>query len=111
MEKKAAGLDWSSPLKSEYKQNYTVKHSDGTVGQAELCRHWQNSSFKIYRENEAIKYLIIIINTVLKTVVVKIIDAVGCDTQSSEMSFVMVAVFITTLFNTGFLLLIVNGNL
>lgn len=55
--------------------------------------------------------MIIGINVVLKLVVVKIIDAVGCDTQSSEMSFVMMAVFITTLFNTGFLLLIVNGNL
>ena len=44
-------------------------------------------------------------------VVVIIIDAVGCDTQSSEMSFVMMAIFFTTLFNTGFLLLIVNGNM
>lgn len=44
-------------------------------------------------------------------VVVLIIDAVGCDTQSSEMSFVMMAIFFTTLFNTGFLLLIVNGNM
>ena len=55
--------------------------------------------------------MIIGINAVLKIVVVKIIDWVGCDTQSSEMSFVMMAVFFTTLFNTGFLLLIVNGNM
>lgn len=55
--------------------------------------------------------MIIGINTILKLIIVKIIDMVGCDTQSSEMSFVMMSIFFTTLFNTGFLLLFVNGNM
>lgn len=93
------------------KQNFTVKLGDGSVGEVELCRHYARTKRSIEVSNAALKYMIIGINVVLKLVVVKIIDAVGCDTQSSEMSFVMMAVFITTLFNTGFLLLIVNGNL
>lgn len=61
--------------------------------------------------DNAVKYLIIIINTVMRMVIIKIIDMVGCDTQSSEMSYVTTAVFICTFFNTGWLLMIVNANL
>jgi len=61
--------------------------------------------------DNAIKYIIIIINTVIRMIVIKIIDSVGCDTQSREMSFVTIAVFLCTFFNTGFLLMIVNANM
>jgi hypothetical protein len=44
-------------------------------------------------------------------VIITIIDKVGLDTQSKEMVFVTNAVFLATIFNTGFLLMIVNANL
>jgi len=65
----------------------------------------------IYVFDQSIKYLIIVINTVIRMIVIKIIDLVGCDTQSREMSFVTLAVFLCTFFNTGFLLMIVNANM
>ena len=61
--------------------------------------------------NNSIKYLIIIINTIIRMVVIKIIALVGIDTESSQMKYTTDAVFICQFFNTGFLLMLCNANL
>lgn len=98
-------------MDEKHKKTYTVLNRDGKIEQVALCERYFNTKNSISFKDNILKYLIIGVNVVLKKAVVIIVDSVGCDTQSSEMSFVMMAVFFTTLFNTGFLLLIVNGNM
>jgi len=61
--------------------------------------------------NNAIKYIIIIINLVIKTVVIKIMNYVGCDTESTYLAFVTNVVFVCQFFNTGFLPVLCTANL
>ena len=58
-----------------------------------------------------IKYLIIIVNTVIRMVVIIIINQVGCSTESQQMKYITDSVFLCIFFNTGFLLMLVNANL
>jgi hypothetical protein len=58
-----------------------------------------------------IKYFIIILNTVIRMVVIIIINKVGCSTESTQMKFITDCVFICIFFNTGFLLMLCNSNL
>jgi len=55
--------------------------------------------------------LIIVVNIILKTVIIKLICGVGYDTHSKQLSEITNGVFYAQFFNTGFLLLIVNANL
>jgi hypothetical protein len=43
--------------------------------------------------------------------VIKVIEAIGCSTESTQMIYITDMVFICQLFNTGFLLMLCNGNL
>jgi len=58
-----------------------------------------------------LKYIIIIFNTIIRMVVIFIINLVGCSTESSQMKYITDSVFICQFFNTGFLLMLVNANL
>lgn len=59
----------------------------------------------------SIAFLIVIINLILKTVIIKSITWVGEDTLSEQLSSITNGVFAAQFFNTGILLLLVNGNL
>lgn len=95
---------------SLYKQDYEILNKTETQ-ESPVCEKYTEESYKMKTMNESIKYIIIIINTILRMIIIAIIDKVGLDTQSKEMVFVTNAVFLATIFNTGFLLLIVNANL
>lgn len=69
------------------------------------------SKAKIFAFNNAIKYGIVIVNTIIRMVVIAIITMVGCQTESGEMSYVTDCVFICQFFNTGFLLMLCGANL
>jgi hypothetical protein len=62
-------------------------------------------------ENNAIKYLIIIINYVIRTVVSLIMGYCGCDTESIKLQFVTNVVFVCQFFNTGVLPMLCTANL
>lgn len=55
--------------------------------------------------------MIIAINLILKSVIIKGITWVGEDTNSEQLSSITNGVFFAQFFNTGILLLLVNGNL
>ena len=61
--------------------------------------------------NNGIKYVIIGINVIIRTVVVKIMVYAGCDTESQYLSFVTTVVFVCQFFNTGFLPMLCTANL
>jgi hypothetical protein len=58
-----------------------------------------------------LKNLIIVLNTVLRMIVIEIVNFTGCNTESGQMSYVTNAVFICIFFNTGFLVMLCNANL
>jgi hypothetical protein len=55
--------------------------------------------------------LVSIVNIVLRTINMKLIDTVGIDTQSQKTSLIMKSIFITSFINTGIILLFTNANL
>ena len=55
--------------------------------------------------------LIIFINVGIRMVIIEIIEAVGCQTESYQMSIITNSVFVCIFFNTGFLVMLCNANL
>ena len=60
---------------------------------------------------QSISFIIIGVNVVLKLLIIELSIWVGEDTQSEQKASIVNNVFYAQFFNTGFLLLIVNGNL
>lgn len=65
----------------------------------------------MFTMNNLLKYVIIIINIIIRTVITKIMVFAGCDTESQYLSFVTNVVFICQFFNTGFLPMLCTANL
>lgn len=61
--------------------------------------------------NNGIKYLIIILNTVIRMVVIAIITRMGCSTESDQLIYITNMVFICQFFNTGILPMLCTANL
>ena len=61
--------------------------------------------------NNMIKYIIIILNTVIRMACIYIITKVGCSTESTEMIYTTNVVFVCTFFNTGILPMLCTANL
>ena len=76
-----------------------------------ICESYTETKLKITGMDNFIKYLIIIVNTVIRMVVIIIINKVGCSTESQQMKYITDSVFLCIFFNTGFLLMLVNANL
>lgn len=75
-----------------------------------MCHKWEKDQLKTTFENNAIKYLIIIINYVIRTVVSLIMAYCGCDTESIKLQFVTNVVFVCQFFNTGVLPMLCTAN-
>ena len=59
----------------------------------------------------SVSIIIIVVNLILKNVIIRGITWVGEDTNSEQLSSITNGVFIAQFFNTGILLLLVNGNM
>ena len=94
-----------------YSKQYNYTDAAGENKTAPLCQQFEEDMGKELVMNNSIKYLIIIINTVIRMIVIKIIQLVGVDTESSQMKYTTDAVFVCQFFNTGFLLMLCNANL
>lgn len=96
-------------------EGYTQKYSLSTNGKvtysAAICPAYFRDVLVSKVFGSSIAFLIIIINTILKTVIIKSITWVGEDTLSEQLSSITNGVFAAQFFNTGILLLLVNGNL
>ena len=60
---------------------------------------------------QSIAFIIIAVNIILKTLIIKLITWVGEDTVSERLASITNGVFYAQFFNTGFLLLMVNANM
>ena len=98
-------------LDYKFEQNYTISDVFGVEKSVPMCKFYQETRWKIIAMDESIKNLIIIINTVIRMLVIIIVNNVGYMTESNQMKFITNSVFICIFFNTGFLLMLCNANL
>ena len=96
---------------TKYDDPYAIKDIDDVDQNERICKKYQETRWKILVMDNMIKYFIIILNTVIRMVVIIIINKVGCSTESTQMKYITDCVFICIFFNTGFLLMLCNSNL
>ena len=65
------------------KFNYTSVDGVTQHKNVEICKPYADDSLKAFALNNWIKYLIIILNTVIRMAVIKIITYMGCSTETS----------------------------
>lgn len=92
-------------------KEYTYVNANGKKETHKICHKYITESMKTLVENNAIKYLIIIINYVIRTVVSLIMAYCGCDTESIKLQFVTNVVFVCQFFNTGVLPMMCTANM
>jgi hypothetical protein len=92
-------------------QVYTYSNNANTQQSAKICKTYVYESLETTVENNMIKYLIIIINFVIRTIVSLIMAYCGCDTESIKLQFVTNVVFVCQFFNTGVLPMLCTANL
>jgi hypothetical protein len=99
--------------KKIYKKKYEYKDlkTQDTVKDVQLCNDYTEADIKSIVFNNSLKFIIIFINTILRMLVIKVIEMIGCSTESTQMIYITDMVFVCQLFNTGFLLMLCNGNL
>lgn len=55
--------------------------------------------------------LVSVINVIIRTLNITLIQRIGLDTESEQTSMIMQSIFITSFINTGIILLFTNANL
>ena len=83
----------------------------GKTTSAKLCDQYVGDTVETLFENNMIKYLIIGINFIIRTIVSLIMAYCGCDTESIKLQFVTNVVFVCQFFNTGVLPMLCTANL
>lgn len=82
-------------------------------GQEEMsiCAFYDSDKSTSTMLGHAITAVIIVVNTILRMVIIKLIIWIKEDTYSAQLSLITNGVFLAQFFNTGFLLTLVNANM
>jgi len=89
------GIDQLNTQKSEYA----------------LCKFYHSDQSLKFFVGKMVPIVIIVINIILKTLIIKLIIWVGEVTQSLQLTSITNGVFVAQFMNTGIILLLVNANL
>jgi hypothetical protein len=92
-------------------KKFPMTFTNGTISEEQICKPYVTDYFKEKFMNNGIKYIIIVLNTVIRMACIYIIQKVGCSTESNEMIYTTNVVFICTFFNTGILPMLCTANL
>lgn len=84
---------------------------NGEVKKSAFCKLYFKDKDMSKMLGTSISFIIIGINIILKTVIIKLITAIRHDTYSERLSKITNGVFLAQFFNTGILLLLVNANM
>jgi len=90
---------------------FTIETASTGKYSAPICDDYFDDKIKGKVYGQSIAFLIIAVNLILKTSIIKLITWVGEDTNSEQLGSITNGVFVAQFFNTGFLLLFVNANL
>ena len=82
-----------------------------TEGGDALCKQYFVDYWMSFATTNAVQYMIVAINYILRLFIIKLIIFLGKDTESEQTKLITNGVFIVQFFNTAFLLLLVNANL
>jgi hypothetical protein len=89
---------------------YEVGDKDGS-NKYRICNEYVWDQWISLAYSNAVSYMIIAINYILRLFIIKLIIYIGKDTESEQTRLITNGVFIVQFFNTGLLLLSVNANL
>ena len=78
--------------------------------EAYVCHEWFLDFWIVKVYNLSISLMINIVNTVIKLILVNLIQVIGEDTRSATNRSVKMGVFVTQFFNTGILILLSSAN-
>ena len=99
-------------LYKAYDDLYTFTDGDGVVHKdVVMCKEYIQDEIKAQGLNNGVKDIIVMLNYVIRLVVIKIINWVGCSTESTQMIYITNMVFICQFFNTGILPMLCTANL
>lgn len=87
------------------KQDYG--QADGDL----ICSEYNSSVFLNYLLTTSLTYVLTIVNFILRTVCIMLIDWIGYGTETERLSKTTTVTFLVQFFNTAFLLLLVGANL
>jgi len=76
-----------------------------------MCTNWASDKNTSKAYGSAIAIIIIVVNIVLKTVIIKLVVWIAEDTHSAKLTMITNGVFIAQFLNSGLLLVSVNANL
>mmetsp|Transcript_8384 Transcript_8384/g.14010 ORF Transcript_8384/g.14010 Transcript_8384/m.14010 type:complete len:683 (+) Transcript_8384:250-2298(+) len=107
--KVAKDFDWF--INKGYQQKYKIVNFDEKEVEEPICEYYTEQYLTGKAMANVLKYIIIIFNYVIRVVVIKLINLVGCSTESTQMKYITDCVFACQFFNTGFLLMLCNANL
>mmetsp|Transcript_5223 Transcript_5223/g.8085 ORF Transcript_5223/g.8085 Transcript_5223/m.8085 type:complete len:884 (-) Transcript_5223:266-2917(-) len=79
--------------------------------EVKICDDYISDKLQAKILGQSIAFIIIAVNIILKTVIIKLITWIGEDTVSERLASITNGVFYAQFFNTGFLLLMVNANM
>jgi len=75
-----------------------------------LCTDYTNSKWYLLIFGNGISFVIVAINIVLKTIMIKLITWIGYDTHSEQLTTITNGIFTSLFVNTGLVILLVNAN-
>lgn len=61
--------------------------------------------------NNFVTVMVAVINIIIRTINLKLVDMIGYDTDSKRVSLVMVSVFVAQMINTGVIVILTNADL
>ena len=101
--------------KLRYKQKFAIKYTDAAGAlqepEVEICRDYFSDALWSKALGSSVALVIVVVNLILKSVIILLVNWVGQDTWSKQLSSITNGVFVAQFFNTGILLLLVNANL
>ena len=77
----------------------------------ELCYKYQNDQTVGLALTNFVTILVTIINIVIRTINIKLINIIGYPTVSKQVSLIMTSIFWATFINTGVILLMTNADM
>jgi hypothetical protein len=76
-----------------------------------LCHNYQLDMQGGYAISESVSVAVTVVNTIIRTINIILIKFIGYHTESSEITAIMISIFVATFFNTAILLLLADADL
>jgi hypothetical protein len=76
-----------------------------------MCTSYESASNIAFLMNESLGYVIVGVNTVIRTIMIMMITWIGYSSETDLLSKITTFTFLMLFFNTAFLLMLVNADM